>query len=347
MTKNAVLYVGLHKTGSTSIQSACRDNITALKKAGYFYPLVGLRNKFQGAPENHSALFVLMFKRKLKRFKSGVVCVGFSDNKVTNEFKSSTYNLLKNVSASNLLFAAEEISDLNLEELTDLREYFSRLRREVKIMCTIRSPAEWIQSMVASEVSNPRGPKSTLNDAINTFLGNQSILLDRVQNLQTVFPDIHFSSFVDVATHPQGVAGHFFESLGVSVRSLNYFSNQRAGDHFVRLVSDINEEIRKNGVNLNRNVIVYLERFWADCRREMSDVKFQIRRSEVQPLIPIIKKETDWLRGTFAKNYADSEIRFSEEPVVLNAGQRNYLLPAFGNAPEPLGSVVKKYISEH
>src|SRR4051812_28412947 len=59
MPKQLILFTGLHKTGTTSIQETARQHAGALRRAGYWYPVFG------GAGEeiaNHTRLFNLMFK---------------------------------------------------------------------------------------------------------------------------------------------------------------------------------------------------------------------------------------------------------------------------------------------
>ena len=60
----AVIHAGMHKTGTTSFQKACRDGENKLKDAGIFYPDLRTIDKESGFPLCHSDIPMALLNRK-------------------------------------------------------------------------------------------------------------------------------------------------------------------------------------------------------------------------------------------------------------------------------------------
>ena len=56
--KRIFLHIGLHKTGSTTIQAFLKKNQSILLEHGYFFPQTGLRNEYYGG--HHNLAWLLM-----------------------------------------------------------------------------------------------------------------------------------------------------------------------------------------------------------------------------------------------------------------------------------------------
>src|SRR5262245_51079196 len=135
MAKKLILLMGMFKTGTTSIQRACRENKNILANAGFWYPLteVFVNNQPDRHPENHSKSISVMFMKG-----NGVP----NRNEIIWKFTSGLQKR-----KDNLILCAEIISVLNKEDLASLSNHFLNIGYDINPICVIRKLHPWVNSM--------------------------------------------------------------------------------------------------------------------------------------------------------------------------------------------------------
>lgn len=137
--KTCHLHIGMHKTGSSSIQNYLSENRDKLEKHGYYYADMG--------SPNHSGPFLFS-----SRFNPS------EDDEIIN-FNLPSHTIDKNIEiyreklhnslardCENVVFSAESIVKLSLNELTALKEIISNYVDDIKVYCYVRKPMSFSTS---------------------------------------------------------------------------------------------------------------------------------------------------------------------------------------------------------
>jgi hypothetical protein len=338
-TKRLILLAGLHKTGTTSIQKTCGEHASLLESSGYLYPLLRLKVGNAGSePENHSMLVGAMFRRRLGR--------GKPPNGYRQAVRDGFDGFLRARKPGNLVLAAEQVSTLEPEDLSDLRDWFASREFHVDVFCCVRSVASWLPSMIAQRVIGMYGPRLPLDDVAREFVAANGIVRPRMDALASVFPATRFFSFDAAIRHPQGPFGYFMALAGVpgleGIRPVK--ANLGKSDHAVRLNSLVNESLGPR----DRNRRTYHDLFGRyRALQSVPGEKFMLREHEVAPLLPAVLSENAWLEERFGAGFADQRIGFPPEPVLLDDETRRFLVSNFMAVDTPIRKIVEAYLAAH
>ena len=168
--KRLILQAGLHKTGSTSIQRTCVANQQLLRSNGIsYFPEMLIDGKLttQGNG-NHTRLLRVLFRRStIYEFQRGGQ-KAYADRSA--KVRAGVQELLQRADGDAVLMAAEVVSTFTHQELVDLKSFFQECGFDVGVFCCVRKPLEWLNSMVAQRVIGERGPRITLEAAIQEFV---------------------------------------------------------------------------------------------------------------------------------------------------------------------------------
>ena len=145
--KTAIVHIGMHKTGSTSLQFFLNRHRGKLRKAGIDF--------FEGAylPENHLELHAATMRpERMSPFK--IMRNIEADDAFCDEVKRRTTAFVRNSSASRLLFSAEGISYLRYpDEMAALKSLLDGVPARLAIF--VREKASWLASYRAQMKSFP------------------------------------------------------------------------------------------------------------------------------------------------------------------------------------------------
>jgi len=225
--KSAVVHVGLHKTGTTSIQSSLEnynDGNTAYANLGH---------------SNHSIFFKTLFHST--NFFNYWQNLGLSPAKHKQLIDQywQTLNTQLRQKQSRLIFSGEEISTLEPEALSRMKSHFNKQGRDIEIFVFVREPLGMTASLMQELVK------------WGTFLQNEStdadtidyLLSKRVGNLLQVFGQekTHILYYEDALSsrYPRGVNDYFAELLGIPSESLPtvHTTNQSVGETTYKLLN--------------------------------------------------------------------------------------------------------------
>lgn len=136
-----IVHVGLHKTGTTTIQGILHAHREPLEREfGIKYP---------GIHSNHSVVTFSLFSENPHQYQTNVVGGIQTVEAAASHNEQLAAKLEKEIDetrASRLLLSAEDVSSLSTEGLLRFREWLSRYTETVRLIAFIREPAAWTRS---------------------------------------------------------------------------------------------------------------------------------------------------------------------------------------------------------
>jgi hypothetical protein len=210
--KELVIHIGIHKTGSTSIQNALfnKDNSHILKAHSIEY--------LESLGENHSyAIIKLLSLDNLKNIENYFKI---------NRFPKSVSKLFRYKYGDVLIISGEEISQLDDKQLFFLKKLVYKFiqPKKIKIVCYMRYPLSFmisaLQEMIKSGQINLY-KDSFLNDLKSQLsASNYQKIYERIVN---IFGEdyIEIRSFEKAIKHKFGIVGDFLHILGVNNKALS------------------------------------------------------------------------------------------------------------------------------
>ncbi|MBG9389191.1 hypothetical protein [Caenimonas aquaedulcis] len=337
MTRELILFAGLHKTGTTSIQETARQHGGALRRAGYWYPVF---NDEGEEIANHTRLVNLMFKQAPHLVGLGNQFV-WSEPVDTGLERQTLRNKVAMAlrDAPRAVLVAEGVSVLQPEELAQLHDWLAGQGWTVRVICHVRHLSSWLNSIVSQRVT--AGIRLPIAGVIDEFLRHAGgVVRPRVEALRAAFPQTEFHSHESAVRHAHGPVGFFLETIGFQPGPRFRFvrANEGRSDAATRALSLLNERFGLFHLSGEKNA----ERF--DGARTIAMLyglpgrKFTLRPAEAAPLMPMLRAENEWLRDTLGPQFHDGslETAFIDQPVEWRAEALNQFAAALARMPEPV-----------
>ena len=136
-----ILHVGMHKTGSTSIQ----NNLHGFTREGFEY--------FEFLHPNHSNFYNVMFRRRSRKGKSRI-----RDGRPLEEtarlqrkFEKLFDDAIATSRAKHIVSSAEGVCTLTVEELRDLKRWCDARFEHTRIVCYVRPPETFMASRLQQQ----------------------------------------------------------------------------------------------------------------------------------------------------------------------------------------------------
>jgi hypothetical protein len=229
--KIVFLHLGLHKTGTTSLQLTCKENRTELSAQGYLYPLFSKPQSKETAIENHSIPLFSAFCSSPETYSENIYSP--TDN-IENQnilFKDTITEAL--LSSSDIIFSAEEAGLLTAKELRNLANFLGKHGHKILPLAVIRDPLAYHESTVQQRISDGR--------AVN--LAKPVSQRRAILNLLTVFgTNIRWLSFEEACLHTGGPATFILEYIGVNTNNIrNTKGNEGMSNLSTRLQNILNK----------------------------------------------------------------------------------------------------------
>lgn len=290
-----ILHVGLHKTGTSSIQkSLARIDGRTLRKSGYVYPVFsnGSNNLV-----NHSAVFYSMFTENPVSYHMNIRW-GFNTREKVQALNTSYKQQLEDVfkaGGGTVIVSGEDISSLSLNALLSLKQYLLRdcFVDKIEVVCATRENISFLNSAVQEMVKNGGNIAGVL-PSLSEKVG--SLYSKTLGKLETVFgrDNIQLYKFEDSAAYSDGVFQYFVNNFLPAVNLSKYEelrSNEGLSHEAVELLSYINERLPlfdMNAVNSERKIDDTL------AIHELKGSKVSLKLPEV--LHYRVKEDQRWLR---------------------------------------------------
>jgi hypothetical protein len=199
-SRRLILHVGMHKTGSTTIQHVLNGGV--LRNARYF----------KGPKANHSLLFRMMFEdnpeshrmhRLQGRGREEVLRIGA-------EQRAGIAAELEGSGIDTYVFSGEHVSKASRAEMERCRDFFARWFPEIEVYAYIRSPVKFAVSMFQQHLKF--GALPTVENILPGYR-------ERVENLDAVFgcDHVHLRAFDAADRRIPDILPDFLDWTGLEV----------------------------------------------------------------------------------------------------------------------------------
>lgn len=225
--KTAIIHAGLHKTGTTSIQSSLanyKDKDTAYADLGR---------------SNHSIVFKTLFHpSNLFNYWANLGLSAAEHRELVDQYRLKLNEQLQQ-EQSRIVFSGEEISALEPEALARMKSHFEEQGRDSEIFVFVREPL----GMTASVIQELAKWGSLLHNESTDHKAIDYRLSERVGNLLDIFgkETTHICYYEDALSskYPRGVIDYFAELLGIQPESLPsvHTTNQSIGETTFKLLN--------------------------------------------------------------------------------------------------------------
>ncbi|MEP5764633.1 MAG: hypothetical protein ABJ308_08560 [Halieaceae bacterium] len=200
------LHIGLHKTGSTTIQHTLHNYREELAAShALFYPAFA---------RNHSVPLVAMYHDQPHTYRMNILS-GIDTAEAAEEFaatrRAAFETEMQQSQSRQMLLSGEDVSDLSVAGLERLHEWLMQWTDDLRIVAMVRNPIKWA---VSAAQSNIRGGKTYAQ-------ANKRLTLlrlgDRLQKFLDTFgrDQMTVFSLEEAAQHPAGLTACMLEKLGL------------------------------------------------------------------------------------------------------------------------------------
>ncbi|MDQ1003609.1 hypothetical protein QFZ28_004009 [Neobacillus niacini] len=318
-----ILHVGLHKTGTSSIQATLysQANNILMEKKDYLYPA--------SLDPNHSIPIYSAFCDFPEKYHINVL-LGYDIEQIK---KINTQNLkalemeISKIRKSKLVIVGEDISSLSMVNLHLLKKYFESLSSNdvtFKVIIYVRNPLTWSISSIQEKIKGGY----TYHDAFNEL---KTIVKDLFTSSISKFIEVFGKDKVKVYPFEEAIQssysinGHFLSLLGFKESEIKQFRMARANVSISKisaeLISFINEKLplsqnnKLNEKRSNGDIIPLLT---------IRGPKFDIPHADKGEILEISKDDRKWLKEIWGIDYlnskelavSDGNKEFSEETCL-------------------------------
>lgn len=187
MTKTIILHVGLHKTGSTSIQASLDTHSAQLAKNSIHYPQIPVNGNVY---PNHSFMLFSMFTDKPVRYHMNQR-FGFTTEEQVEAlnayYHSALIEAINTSQCDTTILSGEDVSSLSKAQLYKLKAFFTDnidKNIEFKVVIYFRHLLDYTQSVIQQRVKDG-GWEDLLLDELKK--GRLSSVKQRVEKFIDVF----------------------------------------------------------------------------------------------------------------------------------------------------------------
>lgn len=305
-----ILHVGLHKTGTSSIQSTLYngDNNKLLLKEGILYPRCWGRN--------HGTVLGSAFHNEPEKFWPNKFPKILSKEEIKNKDRLNLEKFETTVNSSvakRLVISGEVISKLTINNIRKMKDYLMDIgfsQAKFKIMIYTRNPVTWAVSDLQQQL---HGGGWRYDKELDKLKGQilPTLFQERIGKFIEVFGEkaVHVYPFEKARTHDFGMVGHFLEELNVNNKLIKDIKQIRKNEsismftgEFLAYVNDRIPLIINGKHNENRHK--------SDHRPliKVRGDKFDIPLKEKKKIVLVTEQDMKWLKENYGIDYTNEEI---------------------------------------
>lgn len=315
MKKTCVIHIGLHKTGSSSIQSSLHKNREILKSE--------FDINYYGKQPNHGTIFTL-FSENIKHYRH-LKHLRLTDEGGIDRFKSDLKTHLNHALKSNtspyFVLSGEDLSFLEGQEVKSLYEFLKPFFDSFQIYAYVRDPMSYANSigqqhvkagMTFSDIKQQTFDLDPNHEVPISLPGSvYPFYRARIEPYQTVFgtDNVEISNFSAIHEGGEDVCTHFMEqAFGITGLPQSFEIlrvNESLASDAVYLAEALNNEIPvfvNNTLNQKRAHSLILQLFSLK-----SEASFVLPEFDFTALARIVESDVTWL-----KTVTDDRIDFTD-----------------------------------
>lgn len=342
MIEQIFIHIGVHKTGSTTIQESLGRKSEALKSYSFLYPVFRSR---KADIFNHSVPFVSMFRDNPESYldnrlngittQAGLVCLH-------QNYELQLTEQIGQFNGNKLIISGEGICTFTIDQLGKLKSFLKRLTPcdvEMQIVMFCRNSVQQIISHTSAIV---RSQGLTLKNCLPQSGIHNSYYRQIVLKFIEVFgkENITILRFEDAILHPSGITGALLEAIGAETALISQFKNERfnpaSSSEAVSIFSAIHETLPAvDGLPYS---------FQGKTRKLLMNLlgqKFVLPVNVQRKVWELTKVDADWLCATFSLPY----YQYKEEEIPAITGRWGaetikYLHQVMLSLPDPVKKTI-------
>ena len=337
--KNIFLFVGLNKTGSTSIQNTLFNAHDQLKSFGFYYP--------KNWAMNHNVHIMSVCLNEPEKYPVNIKNGRITKEAVAvfnHESKASLLAELAEADQENLILCGEGISFLPKDGVIRLKAFLEEIapNAEVHILFVFRE----LISILASDYQQKVKSGKSVDELFNAM--HTISYKERAQKFIDVFgqSQVIGYAFEEALQHPQGIMGKFCEVIGVPsdfYAGMSFVQkNEGISDKAVDLISYVNEQVPLK----DENGYVVKGRFHRDTflLHQIKGDKFRLSKEMVEVYLKHNEDDLNWLKETFEIDYSVIENQPVRQESVYDAGYVAEIKRFFPLLPSFVQGYVRDYL---
>jgi len=235
-TKTLILHIGLHKTGTSSIQATLAANRDLLYGRGLLFPAF--------LPANHSLFFYNAFSERAENYHANLRlgCSKDDIRKTADQQLAKLQKAIADFKGPTILLSGEDACTLRPQEVLSVRRKLDQLAQGLiyRILLYTRHPVEFASSAIQENV---KGNGMTVEDSKALRITNTVGKIGKIYDAWAdAFGDeaIEFRSFETTRSADGGLIGSFFSTLGIPVDGLQiHHANSGNCDEVTKFLSSL------------------------------------------------------------------------------------------------------------
>ena len=308
--EEVIIHIGMHKTGTTSIQQTLHKNYNELLSNGFYFP-----NNWQPNNMYNLSVFVLEDMYSYAAYREH----NMSDSDIRKFQRKTTKMLLNNLKDENIkrvIFSAERLEAIKPSEVLLLKKFIQKIfdsKTKITIVMATRSPINIITSATQQRLKG-RGVFFSDYNFNNRYSGSIIKYFKAFENANFVL-----YKFEESLKHEYGPVGFFLEKIGYPRKNLNKIEYVRSNSSICQELYDMllyinikkpysNNYKRADGINLEQGRSLYDSRILDDLTGE----KFGIDNDTKRYYHNVTYKSTKWLKENTGIDYLDT---YNFEPL--------------------------------
>ncbi len=307
--KKLYLYMGLHKTGTSSFQDTCNANLNLLSAQGFEYPIFNSFYMIMKNMYNHSAPIYSLFCSEPEKYHINVRCDVENINDLNKDYRAT---LIQSLSKDkDIIICGEDISSLDCKCLERLKTLIEKYNFEILPIVVVRPPYEFACSMKQENI------KSNMYCDKNFF----SSRIKRIENIKKAFPNTKFLAFKEICKHEQGLVAFLLDYMQVDYKDFDIInSNKGVYNLLTRVQNIINSSTIhwKNAIyKPNYESIGSLLHKYLKEEENLFEEKFLLTKEEFAFIEEKCNKENAYFKEHLGEEFCDKEIQFINEDARI------------------------------
>jgi hypothetical protein len=291
-----ILHVGMHKTGTTSIQ----NSLKSLDDENFYYARIAGR-------ANHSISMLAIFG-SLKDGRVGKKHFGKHGMGLQENIRRAREGIETSIAAARgrtLVFSGEGMIKLRTDELAGLKSFMGqRGYDDIEIVAYVRPPYGYVSSAVQQKVKAG-------NDGMLRIKGSLPQYHAKFSKFDDVFgaENVRLIKFDPAAFEGNDVVLDFISKMGIARDSITLI---RKNESITRLAAQLrfqHSELVESG--LQRPIRGGLGSALCNRLRTLDEVKFRLAPSLLKPYIDSIKPDVQWMEQRLGQSL---EEKLADEP---------------------------------
>jgi hypothetical protein len=342
--KRIIFHVGLHKTGTSTIQHVLYSSADELLTHGVLYP-VSWVSPMKGAAQHNHFLY-LLFKNKLSFYLQDIQHTpeqAMQDReagiiRLEEEFRTTT--------ADTVIISSENLSLYHVSDLQNIYDYFSaRFDAQIEIHLYFRHYLDWTRSLVQQLVKQ----RHSYDNAWDHIKRRSAVIyIKAYDQFVEVFgvENVYAHTYEHLLQAQDGIVAQFLLDVRIDVPLL-HSATVRRNESVSHIAADICSFINEREPRLLENDAVNPQRKLGDLKqvRSILGPKFDIPITMKMQVNEYFASYADVLRTKF-------DINYKPIPIESTVMQSDYdfddvFVKSVVDAYQKSNTVVKSYIIKY